>query len=111
MLLFCPAVLCAGLAPAGRALEGTAAKAACDLPRLLIVGLTLDSLQVRIGQAARFALSADQALATLRDVVDAIAQWRAVAMNPDVGMSVAELDDFEPAFEHRDFHEAMSLVV
>jgi serine/threonine-protein kinase HipA len=70
----------------------------------------ITSIAQLLGQAARFALSADQALATLKDVVHAVSQWRAVATLADVGMSVAELDDFEPAFEHHDFHEAMSLV-
>lgn len=61
-------------------------------------------------QAARFELDHDEALRTLSDVVAAVAQWRTVALSIDVGLTVNELEGFEPAFEHAELEEAKVLI-
>jgi serine/threonine-protein kinase HipA len=43
-------------------------------------------------------------------VVKAVIQWESVALTPEVGLRSAELDDFEPAFEHASLEEAKALV-
>ena len=63
-----------------------------------------------LAQAAQFALSADQALATLRQVVEAVAQWRAVGQFADVGMTAMELDEFALAFEHPGLADAKRIL-
>lgn len=61
----------------------------------------IDSLQMLLDQADYFGLSAPgAALDVLREVVNAVSNWRAVAMAPAVGLTREELDDFAPAFEH-----------
>jgi serine/threonine-protein kinase HipA len=57
-------------------------------------------------QASRFELKPDEAKQVLAEVVNAVTQWRAVALTQEVGLTAAELDDFEPAFEHSDLEEA-----
>lgn len=47
-----------------------------------------------------FALTQTQALVVLREVVNAIANWRQLALSASVGLKNHELDDFAPAFEH-----------
>jgi serine/threonine-protein kinase HipA len=64
------------------------------------------SIQQLIEQAARFELGLDAAKHVLAEVVKAVDQWREVALTPEVGLSPAELEDFEPAFEHSDLEEA-----
>ena len=68
------------------------------------------SLQQLLGQAARFTLKPQEARLTLAQGVQAVTRWRGLAVAPDVGMSSAELEDFEPAFEHQDLREAISFV-
>lgn len=63
-----------------------------------------------MGQASQFALTADQALAIVRAVVEAVVQWRAVGQSSDVGMTTPELDEFRLAFEHSGLAEAKRLV-
>lgn len=68
------------------------------------------SVEQLLEQAARFELKPDQAKQVLAEVVKAVIRWRAVAVTPEVGLTPAELDDFEPAFEHASLDEAKALV-
>jgi len=70
----------------------------------------ITSVQQLMGQAPRFVLSREQALAIVRKQVEAILQWRMVGQSPDVGMSKQELHEFAPAFEHSSFDDARKLV-
>jgi serine/threonine-protein kinase HipA len=61
----------------------------------------IESLQMLLEHANYFGLGAPAAaLEVLREVVHALANWRAVAMAPQVGLKREALDDFAPAFEH-----------
>ena len=61
----------------------------------------IDSLQMLLDHANYFSLGApDAALEVLGEVMDAVSNWKAVAMAPEVGLTREELDDFAPAFEH-----------
>lgn len=68
------------------------------------------SMAQLLGQAPQFALSRDQALAVLRQVVEAVMQWRRVGQSVDVAMTARELDAFSLAFEHSDLDDARKLV-
>lgn len=46
----------------------------------------------------------------MRQVVNAVLQWRTVGQSIDVGMSLRELNEFDLAFEHPDLEEAKALV-
>lgn len=63
-----------------------------------------------LGQAARFQLKPHEAIAVLAEVVEAVKQWRYVALTADVGLPQEELDDFAPAFEHAGLDEALALI-
>lgn len=69
----------------------------------------ITSIEQLLGQAARFELKPDQAKKVLAEVVKAVIQWESVALTPDVGLTAAELDDFEPAFNHASLKEAKAL--
>ena len=61
----------------------------------------IDSLQMLLDHANYFSLGApDAALEVLGEVMDAVSNWKTVAMAPEVGLTRKELDDFAPAFEH-----------
>ncbi len=68
------------------------------------------SMSMLLNGAAYFGLSAEQAREVLGEVVTALRAWREVAKSPTVGMSEAELADFEAAFEHKDLEEAAKLL-
>lgn len=68
------------------------------------------SIAQLMGQAARFQLDPHEATAVLAEVVEAVKQWRDVALTADVGLSQAELEDFAPAFEHAGLDEAVALL-
>ena len=63
-----------------------------------------------LGQAARFQLNSQEATIVLAEVVNAVKQWRDVALTADVGLSHEELEDFSPAFEHAGMDEALALL-
>lgn len=63
-----------------------------------------------LGQAARFQLKPHEATAVLAEVVEAVKQWRDVALTTDVGLPQAELANFAPAFEHAGLDEAIALL-
>jgi serine/threonine-protein kinase HipA len=70
----------------------------------------ITSIQQLLEQATRFELDPDAAKQVLAEVVKAIDQWREVALTPEIGLTAAELDDFEPAFEHSDLEEAKAAI-
>jgi serine/threonine-protein kinase HipA len=70
----------------------------------------ITSLEQLLGQAARFSLEPQEAVQVIVEVVRAVTRWREVAVTPQVGLTSAELDDFEPAFEHQDLRDAIALV-
>ncbi|HZW20346.1 HipA domain-containing protein [Noviherbaspirillum sp.] len=70
----------------------------------------ITAIEQLLGQAARFELKPDQAKQVLAEVVKAVIQWKSVALTPEVGLTSAELDDFEPAFEHASLEEAKALM-
>lgn len=68
----------------------------------------ITSVKQLIEQAARFELKPKEALQALAEVVAAVLQWRDVALHSDVGLTLAELDDFAPAFEHSELDAAQA---
>ncbi len=70
----------------------------------------ITSMAQLMGQASQFALTANQALAIVRQVVEAVVQWRAVGQSADVGMTTLELAEFKLAFEHSGLADAKKLV-
>lgn len=70
----------------------------------------ITDVQMLLARAAYLALEMDQALAILAEVHIAIANWRKLALSPEVGLRPAELEDFAPAFEHEQMEAAASLL-
>jgi|GEM_PF-5028452 len=62
-----------------------------------------------LARAADFALTREQALSIVSEVVAALAQWRQVALMPEVGLPRSALGEIAPAFEHAQLVEARSL--
>jgi len=60
----------------------------------------ITDLQMLLAREAYFALDPEQAPAILAEVHAAVAHWRQLALSPEVGLRLAELEDFAPAFEH-----------
>ncbi len=58
----------------------------------------------------RFGLRADDATRVLGDVFGAIQLWAEVAAMPEVGMTPREVDDFVPAFDHKQMKLAAKLL-
>ena len=53
-----------------------------------------------MARASYFSLGSEEALSVLKEVVDAISQWKMVATSAAVGLNANEIDEFAPAFEH-----------
>lgn len=70
----------------------------------------ITSLAMLMDDAAYFALTGAHALAIVAEVLDAVMDWREVAVSADVGLTAMKLDDFEDAFEHEITAEARALV-
>ncbi|MCK9988816.1 MAG: serine/threonine-protein kinase HipA [Azoarcus sp.] len=70
----------------------------------------ITDVQMLLARAAYFALDTDQALAVLAGVHAAVSNWRQLALGPEVGLRLAELDDFAPAFEHDQMEAAAVLL-
>jgi serine/threonine-protein kinase HipA len=56
--------------------------------------------------AGYFHLTDEQALRILGEVHGAVSQWREVARNVAVGMTIQELEAFDAAFEHEEAQSA-----
>jgi serine/threonine-protein kinase HipA len=67
-------------------------------------------VRMLLARASYFALDGAQALTVLGEVHAAVANWRQVALGPDVGLRSAELNDFAPAFEHEQMDAAAALL-
>jgi serine/threonine-protein kinase HipA len=70
----------------------------------------ITDVQMLLARAAYFALDAEQSLAVLAKVHAAVSNWRQAALSPEVGLRLAELDDFAPAFEHEQMAAAATLL-
>jgi serine/threonine-protein kinase HipA len=70
----------------------------------------ITSVKQLLQQATRFELTPAAANATLSEVVDAVRQWRTVAVTPEVGLKQAECLDFKSAFEQRALEDATKLI-
>lgn len=60
----------------------------------------IDTIEMLLAACSYFALSRPQALLILAEVLDAVLQWRQVALTHEVGLTTEELEAFEDAFEH-----------
>ena len=78
--------------------------------KTLLMSDNISSMAQLLGQASQFALTADQALAIVRQVVEAVVHWRAMGQSADVGMTAIELNEFALAFEHSGLADAKELV-
>ncbi len=63
-----------------------------------------------MARADYFSLAATEARVVLADVVKAVANWKAVALSPAVGLTASELEGFLPAFEHDQLNAAKALL-
>lgn len=70
----------------------------------------ITSIAQLLGQAARFQLKPHEAIAVLAEVVEAVKQWRDVALTAEVKLPQEELANFAPAFEHAGLDEALALL-
>jgi serine/threonine-protein kinase HipA len=70
----------------------------------------ITDVQMLLARAPYFALNAEQALSVLSEVHCAVSKWRQVALSREVGLSIAELDDFALAFEHEQMGTAAVLL-
>lgn len=70
----------------------------------------ITDVQMLLARAPYFALNKEQALVVLGEVHAAVANWRRVALSAEVGLRVADLHDFAPAFEHEQMEAAAALL-
>jgi len=70
----------------------------------------ITSMAQLMRQASQFSLTAEQSLVVVRQIVEAVGQWRAVGQSAGVGMTAHELDEFKLAFEHSGLADAKKLV-
>jgi serine/threonine-protein kinase HipA len=70
----------------------------------------ITSMAQLMEHALQFSLTPEQALAVVREVVEAVVQWRAVGLSTEVGMTTPELNEFKLAFEHSGLVDAKTLV-
>jgi len=67
-------------------------------------------IKMLLDSADYFALNNIQALGILREVHGAVAQWRKLALSAEIGLTLRELDDFAPAFEHEQMDAARQIL-
>jgi serine/threonine-protein kinase HipA len=60
----------------------------------------ITSIRQLMEQAARFELSPPQAQTVIDEVDAAVRRWKEVALSPEVGLRMPEVNDFRPAFEN-----------
>ena len=70
----------------------------------------IDSIGLLLGECEYFDLARAQGLQVIAEVLEALASWRQVGQQPDVGMAAAELSAFQEAFEHDQTKAAQNLV-
>ena len=62
------------------------------------------------GRTTKVSRVLSAANAILSEVVEAVRQWKAVAVTPEVGLKQAECLDFKSAFEQRALEDATKLI-
>lgn len=70
----------------------------------------ITSLDMLMAQAHYFSLQPADAVQVLAQVYAAVRDWRAMALNPEVGLLAKELEDFAPAFEHDQMEVARGVI-
>lgn len=70
----------------------------------------IDSLEILLEECEYFDLSRRDARAVVSEVLDAVADWRKVGQIAEVGMTAAELQAFEEAFDHDQTRAALNVV-
>lgn len=70
----------------------------------------IDSVEMLLGACNYFALSRPEALLILTEVLDAVQQWRRVALTPEVGLTVEALEAFNDAFAHDQTDDAREVL-
>ncbi len=70
----------------------------------------ITDVQMLLSCASYFGLDRAQALVVLGEVHAAVSMWRQVALSPEVGLRAVELEDFAPAFEHKQMDAAAALL-
>ncbi|SAL23827.1 putative protein related to capsule biosynthesis enzyme-like protein [Caballeronia humi] len=70
----------------------------------------VESIEMLLDACAYFSLTVEEAKVVLTEVLDAVSDWRKVAVMPEVGLTARELDDFEDAFDHPETQKARKLV-
>ncbi|CAE6738209.1 hypothetical protein R69927_03845 [Paraburkholderia domus] len=70
----------------------------------------IDSVQMLVDACAYFALPEAEALVILAAVLDAVTDWKQVAVTAEVGLTLHELPDFEDAFEHNQTDQARKVL-
>ncbi len=68
------------------------------------------SVAALMARAAYFSLGADAALLILKEVVQAVSNWKTVATGAAVGLTPQEVAGFAPAFEHAQMDAARALL-
>lgn len=68
------------------------------------------SIDQLLDASQEFAVSPQEALQILGEVVTAVSQWRKLALSADVGLTAAEVNEFAPAFEHSELEAAKALL-
>ena len=70
----------------------------------------ISSIDMLMNEAARFYLTPDEAVKVLREVLDAVSDWKTVAFSSEVGLTKKDIAAFAPAFEHHALEMAQSIV-
>ena len=70
----------------------------------------ITDLEMLLARSAYFSLDKDKALAVLAEVRAVVANWRDIAVGPEVGMRREDLEDFASAFEHEQMDIAVALL-
>ena len=68
------------------------------------------SIQETVAAAGNFHLARAAALDVLATAYRAVCSWRKVALSKEIGMTVRETAEFEPAFEHAELAAAKRLL-
>jgi serine/threonine-protein kinase HipA len=66
----------------------------------------IETVEMLLEACDYFALSRSQALVIVAEVLDAVLQWKQVALTAEVGLTAQELNAFDDAFEHEQTDDA-----
>lgn len=70
----------------------------------------ITDVHMLLARAPYFALDKERAMAILAEVHAAVANWRQLALDAEVGLRTNELDDFAAAFEHEQMDATTALL-